>query len=421
MLNLPKIRSLLETRRPKHTLPQDFYLDPGVFAFDLAVIYQQNWILVGFEVEVPEPGSYLAFPIGQSPVLVVRGQDGALRGFYNSCRHRGAQICETGRGAQSWLICPYHQWTYGLDGKLANAPRMGSELDHAELGLRPIHVETVAGSIYVCLAEQPPAFGGFRDQVAPLLAPHKLANAKLAFESTLTIRANWKLVMENARECYHCAARHPELAVTYPVQGSRAVQFGDVQRFKRFCTRMADAGLQVGPVDGPWWHAMRFPLNDGAVTLSMDGQLSCTRLMCDAANGDIGTVGWTLEPHCFAHVTSDSAFMFSAMPTAPQETVVTSKWLVHKDAVEGVDYRVDTLTELWTKTNEQDRDLCEANQRGVNSLGYLPGPYSEDVEVSVMRFVDWYCGEANDYLDRHTLSGQCAYAGPRLAAVAGGS
>jgi Rieske 2Fe-2S family protein len=252
MLNLPKIRSLLETRQPKHTLPQDFYVDPDAFAFDLAVIYQQNGLLVGFEAEVSEPGSYLAFSIGQSPVVVVRGQDGALRGFYNSCRHRGAQICGTGRGTQSWLICPYHQWTYGLDGKLANAPRMGAEFDHAEYGLRPIHVETVAGSIYVCLAEQPPAFDAFRDHVAPLLAPHNLAYAKLAFESTMTIRANWKLVMENARECYHCAGGHPELAVSYPVQGRRAVLFGDVQRFQRFRTRMVDAGLPVGPVDGPW-------------------------------------------------------------------------------------------------------------------------------------------------------------------------
>jgi Rieske 2Fe-2S family protein len=88
---------------------------------------------------------------------------------------------------------------------------------------------------------------------------------------------------------------------------------------------------------------------------------------------------------------------------------------VHKDAVEGVDYRVDELTELWTRTNLQDRDLCETNQRGVNSLGYVPGPYSEEAEALVMRFVDWYCDEATRYIDRHML------VGPRLAAVAGGS
>jgi Rieske 2Fe-2S family protein len=417
MLNLAKLRSLLDERQSRHSLPQGFYLDPDVFEFDLRAIYGQNWLLVGFEVELPEPGSYLSLSVGRSPILIVRGQDSVLRGFHNTCRHRGAQICETGHGQRSWLICPYHQWSYGLDGRLANAPRMQADLDLAAHGLRPINVETVAGSIYVCLADDPPAFDAFRDQIGPLLAPHNLANAKLAFESTLVERANWKLVMENARECYHCAVRHPELALTFPVRGRRPVQFADVERFERFRTRVAEAGLTAGPVEGEWWDAMRFPLNDGAVTLSMDGNPACARLMCDIANGEIGSMRWALQPHCFAHATSDVVFMFSAMPTAPDETVVTSKWLVHKDAVEGVDYDVDKLTELWTKTNLQDRDLCENNQRGVSSLGYVPGPYSQEAEALVMRFVDWYCAEIDRYLDLHGASRRVGPAAPRLAAV----
>jgi glycine betaine catabolism A len=417
MPNLAKIRSLLDARQPRCTLPQGLYVDPDVFEFDLMAIYGGNWILAGFEVELPEPGSYLALPIGRSPIVIVRGQDGVLRGFHNSCRHRGAQICVTGRGHGSWLICPYHQWSYGLDGKLANAPRMQADLDYTQHGLRPIHVETVAGSIYICLAEDPPAFNAFRDHVGPLLAPHNLANAKLAFESTLVARSNWKLVMENARECYHCAVRHPELAVTFPVRGRRPVQFADVQRFERFSTRMAEVGLAAGPVEGDWWNAMRFPLNDGAVTVSMDGKPACAKLLCDIANGDIGSMRWALEPHCFAHATSDVVFMFSVMPIGPEETVITSKWLVHKDAVEGVDYDVEKLTELWTKTNLQDRDLCENNQRGVNSLGYTPGPYSEEAEALVIRFTDWYCAEVDRYLDLHGVSRRVASASLRLAAV----
>src|ERR1700761_3299803 len=151
---------------------------------------------------------------------------------------------------------------------------------------------------------------------------------------------------------------------------------------------------------------MRFPLNDGAVSLSMDGQPACTKPLCEVAGGDIGSVRWALEPHCFAHATSDVVFIFSAMPTGPEETIVTSKWLGHKDAVEGVDYDVERLTELWTKTNLQDRDLCENNQRGVNSLGYVPGPYSEEAEALALRFVDWYCGQVDRYLDLHTGSGR---------------
>jgi Rieske 2Fe-2S family protein len=416
MPNLAKIRSLLDERQSQCTLPQGFYIDPDVFEFDLVAIYARNWFLAGFEVELPEPGSYLALPVGRSPIVIVRGQDGILRGFHNSCRHRGAQICETGRGHGSWLICPYHQWSYGLDGQLANAPRMQADFGYAQHGLRPIHVETVAGSVYICLAEDPPAFDAFRDHVGPLLAPHNLTNAKLAFESTLVARSNWKLVMENARECYHCAVRHPELALTFPVRGRRPVQFADVQRFERFSTRMAKVGLATGPVEGDWWNAMRFPLNDGAVTLSMDGKPACAKLLCDIANGDIGSMRWALEPHCFAHATSDAVFMFSAMPIGPEETAITSKWLVHKDAVEGVDYELERLTELWTKTNLQDRDLCENNWRGVNSLGYTPGPYSEEAEALVIRFTDWYCAEVDRYLDLRGASRRLA--SPRLAAVA---
>jgi glycine betaine monooxygenase A len=420
MLDLTKMRSLLDARQPGHALPQAFYTDPEVFAFDLAAIHARTWILAGFEVELPDPGCYLSVPIGRSSVLIVRDRQGRLRGFHNTCRHRGARLCETGRGQRSWIICPYHQWSYDLDGRLANAPRMPDTFDRAKHGLRPVPVETVAGSVYVCLADDPPAFDEFRAQVAPLLTPHNLANAKLAFESTLVERANWKLVMENARECYHCVVRHPELSLTFPVKTRRAVQFADGDRFEGFRARMDSLGLPVGPVEGDWWQAMRFPLNQGAVSISMDGQAVCAKPMCAAGNVDLGSMRWALEPHSFAHATCDSVFLFSAMPTGPEETVVTSKFLVHKDAVEGVDYTVGGLTELWTKTNLQDLDLCETNQRGVNSIGYLPGPYSEESEHLVLRFVDWYCNEARTYLDRETGEDRQAPVRPRLAAVAAG-
>ncbi len=418
MLNLAKMRSLLAARQPGHALPQGFYNDPEVFAFDLAAIHARSWFMVGFAAELPEPGSTLSVPIGRSSVLLVRDRRGVLRGFHNTCRHRGAQLCAPGRGQRSWIICPYHQWSYDLDGTLANAPRMPEAFDRAQHGLRPVHVETVAGSVYVCLADEPPAFDAFRDQLAPLLAPHDLANAKLAFESTLVERANWKLVMENARECYHCIVRHPELSLTFPVKGRRSVQFADVSRLGQFNARMAAAALPVGPVEGAWWQAMRFPLNDGTITLSMDGKPACRKLMCDRAQGDIGTLRWALEPHSFMHATCDTVFMFSAMPTGPEETVVTSKWLVRKDAVEGVDYTVEDVTELWTKTNLQDLDLCENNQAGVNSVGYVPGPYCEETEQLVMRFVDWYCAEARAYLDREADAARPAPARRRLAGLA---
>jgi glycine betaine catabolism A len=398
MLDLDRIRGLLAARKPGYSLPQAFYKDPEIFAFDLAAIHARSWIMVGFDIELPERGSYLALAIGESPIIVLRDRDGVLRGFHNACRHRGAQICENGRGQANRLLCPYHQWTYDLTGRLVRANRMGDDFDPARHGLKPIHVESIAGTIQVCLADEPPDIATFRAELTPLLAPHRLHEAKLAHESVLVERANWKLVMENARECYHCAARHPELSLTFPVKSSRHFDFGSNPILQQFNARMAARGLPVGPVEEDWWQAMRFPLNAGCVSLSMDGQPCVARPMV-GGDPDIGSLRWALEPHTFCHAVGDQVFMFSAMPVGPQETIVTSKWLVHRDAEPGVDYDVDKLIELWTTTNLQDRDLAENNQRGVNGLGYIPGPYSEEAEALVLRFVDWYCAKARSYLD----------------------
>ena len=133
--------------------------------------------------------------------------------------------------------------------------------------------------------------------------------------------------------------------------------------------------------------------------MTLDGQPCVKRTIGDVGNGDVGSLRWALEPHSFAHALGDYVFMFSAMPTGPEETVVTGKWLVSADAVEGEDYTVAGLTELWDRTNLQDRELAENNQRGVNSQGFVPGPYSEQAESLVLRFVDWYCDTASRYLD----------------------
>ena len=395
-----RIRRLLAERRSGHSLPQAFYSDPEIFEFDLAAIFGTSWIMAGFEVELPKRNSTLSLMLGRWPVLITRDRDGELHAFHNSCRHRGAQICPPGRGTGLRLVCPYHRWTYDLSGELVHTARMPEGFNRSAHGLRPIHLESMAGVIYICLAETPPDFAPFRAAFEPLLAPHDLLNAKVAFESVLIDKANWKLVMENGRECYHCAGSHPELSKTFPVEASKHFDYGeDAARVEAFNSRLAAAGLGVGPVEGSWWQAARFPLNPGNVSMTMDGRHAVSKFMCAAGDGDIGSLRWALEPHSFSHATADFTFMFSALPVAPQETHVFAKWLVHKDAVEGVDYHVEPLAELLTRTNLQDRELAENNQRGIASPGYAPGPYSPDAEALVLRFVDWYCDKAQDYLD----------------------
>ena len=393
------IEALLKGRKPGHSLPQGLYNDPAAYDFDLHVIFARSWLLVGFEVELAKSGGYMAFNIGPWPVVVTRDRAGALHAFHNSCRHRGSRICEPGAGAAARLVCPYHRWTYELSGELAHAGRMPEDFDPSAHSLNPVQLKTLEGALYVCLSDDAPDFAPFRQAFTPLLAPHDLANAKLAFESTLVEKANWKLVMENARECYHCPTSHPELAIAFPTGVSAKFDHGqDDRRAAEFNARMACLNLPVGPVEGDWWQGVRFALNEGCVSMTEDGRTCVQKMMCPTGDGDIGSLRWALEPNSFVHAAGDFLFMFTAMPTGPNETIVTSKWLVHKDAVEGVDYDLDRLTSLWTKTNLQDRALAENNQRGVNSLGYIPGPYSPEAEGLLIRFVDWYCAKAADYI-----------------------
>ncbi len=399
MIDLEKIRRLLDACRPGHTLPRGLYTDPDAFAFDMEAIFARSWLMVGFDAELPRPGAWMAITLGPWPILVTRDRGGRLNAFHNTCRHRGAQLCAPGRGSTARLVCPYHRWTYELSGELVHAGRMASDFRPEDHGLAPIAVESVGGLICVCLAPTPPPIDAFRREMEPLLAPHRLGQAKLAHESTLVERGNWKLAMENARECYHCPQSHPELAASFPVGASGHFDYGEDRRQEAFLARMVAEGLPTGPVEGDWWQAVRFILNPGCRSMTITGEPAVRRGMCEAGGGDIGSLRWALEPNSFAHATADHAFFFQVVPVGPRETMVLSKWLVHEDAVEGVDYTIPELTDLWTRTNLQDRALVEMNQAGVDSPGYRPGPYSREAEALAARFTDWYCATARAYLD----------------------
>ena len=270
---------------------------------------------------------------------------------------------------------------------------MPRDFDKSAHGLRPVHVRTLAGTIYICLADAPPDFADVQRAVGPALAPHALAGAKVAAESNIVVKGNWKLAMENARECYHCAARHRDLM-------SVLLDFYDFDdpAIKAFWDRCTATGLLNGPAYGHGYRMVRLPLAHGAKSITPDGGFVGPKTLGQVIDRDIGSLRWQVYPNTFNHVLGDSAFIVRFLPVASQETLVTSKFLVPADAVEGVDYDVKRLTEIWLTTNDEDAGLIETNQRGVNSVGYQPGPYSPSAEWTVAEFVDWYCEEADRFL-----------------------
>ncbi|SMH48105.1 aromatic ring-hydroxylating oxygenase subunit alpha [Mesorhizobium australicum] len=386
----------LRNRRDGYSLEQAFYTDPDYFQADLELIWYRDWLFAAHDCEIPKPGNYVTLQVGDYPVVIVRDRQGQVRAFHNSCRHRGSRVCAGAKGASARLVCPYHQWTYDLDGRLLFARQMGPEFDPAQFSLKPVACETVGGYIFICLADEPADFEPFRTMVEPFFRPHRLTEAKVAFESTIVEKGNWKLVWENNRECYHCAGNHPELCKTFPeaptVTGVQGAD-GDPEIVAHW-QRCEAAGLpsRFTIADDGQYRTTRVPLLRDAVSYTMTGRRAVRKNLSDDVSTDrIGSLLLYHYPTTWNHILGDHAVTFRVLPISATETAVTTKWLVHKDAVEGIDYDLAELTHVWTETNDQDRRIVEENAFGIKSPAYEPGPYSLDHEGGVIQFVEWYC------------------------------
>ena len=287
--------SRLRDRNPETALERDFYCSPEDYQVDLEMIWYRDWLFVGHDCEVSNPGNYLTVQVGEYPILVVRDREGALHAFHNTCRHRGSRICSAEHGSSPRLVCPYHQWTYALDGRLIAARDMGGEFDKSQHGLRPVHCASVGGYIWICLAAKAPDFEPIRQHIEPYFLPHKLHQTKVAFQSTIIEQANWKLVWENNRECYHCAANHPELIRTFP-EDPTATDGEDAASNPITAAKWArweSIGLPSKfhlSANGQY-RTLRTPLLEGAVSFTMTGQAAVRRPLSDSvAEPDIGTL-----------------------------------------------------------------------------------------------------------------------------------
>jgi len=390
-----KALAMLQERKPGYALEQGFYSDPDIFALDLEKIFYRDWLFAIPACEIPKSGNYVTHKIGSYRIVIVRGQDGEIRAFHNTCRHRGSILCKAQKGTAPKLVCPYHQWTYELDGSLLWARDMGPDFDPKAHGLKTVHCRQVAGLVYVCLADNPPSFDEFAALAETYLAPHDLGNAKVAFESSIIEDGNWKLVWENNRECYHCGGNHPALCRSFPDDPNvTGIADGEMPaNLAAHFARLEAANLTSAfkmDEDGQYRLA-RMPLKAGAVSYTMSGKAAVAKPLGRIPFADAGALLKFHYPTTWNHFLPDHSLVFRVTPISPTQTEVTTKWLVHKDAVEGRDYDLKTLTEVWTSTNDEDRRVVEDNQQGILSPAYEPGPYSQLQESGVIQFVDWYC------------------------------
>jgi glycine betaine catabolism A len=389
------LAATLADRLPARSLPGRLYTDANVLALEYDHLWHREWVFAGNECELREPGAFLTLTVGLFPVMVVRGNDDVLRAMHNVCRHRGSVICEASTGrATRRFVCPYHQWSYELDGRLAKARSMPTDLDADDYALGSVRCETVGGLVFVCVADEPPDFTPVQTMIEPYLAPFDLGTAKVAHASTIVEQGNWKLVMENNRECYHCRATHPELATVFPLSPlhSGGGDGNERRLLEELVARCEADGLPsrfVASADMQY-RAMRMPFVNDARSMTMDGKPAVRRQFPALPKYNIGDVLLYHYPSTWNHFTADHAVTFRMLPTSATTTELRTTWLVPGDAIEGVDYDIARLTEVWMATNEQDMTLVERTQRGVASPMYRPGPYAPDEEAGVIQFIDWY-------------------------------
>ena len=389
---------LLATHKKGHALQQPFYGDKDIYEADLETVFYKEWLFAAPVAALEKTGSYQRIKVGVYDVIVVRNAKGEINAFHNSCRHRGSILCAAREGKTTRLTCPYHQWTYDLEGQLVWARDMGEDFDPSAHALKTVACRTFQGLIYICLSATPPDFDSYIESVSPYLAPHDLSNAKVAHSSSIVENGNWKLVWENNRECYHCAGNHPDLCRTYPEDPSITGVSPDgvfPEMVENHFNRMEAAGVpsrfKMGETGQ--FRVARMPLLEGAESYTVDKKVAVTKPLGSLPYRDAGALVMFHYPTTWNHFLSDHSLVFRVTPIGPQETEVTTFWLVNKEAEEGKDYDLDRLTRVWTNTNDEDRRVVEHNQQGINSPAFEPGPYSALHEEGVMQFVDWYLGK----------------------------
>ncbi|WP_079144740.1 aromatic ring-hydroxylating oxygenase subunit alpha [Streptomyces agglomeratus] len=380
------------------TLPGRFYTDPGIFRDEQERIFEALWYCAVRSADLDRPGAFRTVRAGRESVIVTRTRTGELRAFLNVCRHRGARLCTEDAGeVRRNLVCRYHAWTYALDGRLVAAPnlRQMPGIDRTEYGLVKVALREWLGYAWICLADEPPSFedtvvGAVVERLGDTVTIERYATEELALGRRIgyDVAANWKLIVENFMECYHCATIHPELTDVLP-------EFAD--------------GLAAQYYVG---HGAEF--SEEAQGFTVDGSAGFGRLPGITDAQDRRYFAVTIRPQVFVNLVPDHVIVHRMFPLAEDRTVVECDWLYAPGVVEsGAD--LDKSVELFHRVNVQDFDACERTQPAMASRAYRDGGVLVPAEHHIGAFHGW----VRERLE--IPGGDAGQRGPQAAATPPGS
>jgi glycine betaine catabolism A len=347
------------------TLPAAAYTSPDVFDWEKTNFFERTWVCVGRSVDLATPGDRKAIRVGSEGVLLVRDLSGRLRGFFNVCRHRGHELLEEGACVSGAVIkCPYHAWVYSLDGSLKGAPHFGNRQDfeRADYPLQPVDVAEWRGWLFVNPSGQGPSFAEHIGNLGDFIAPYECERLVSAVRHDYVVQANWKIIVENYHECYHCPQIHPELCqVTPPDSGGNMIATGA-------------------------WAGGTMELMDHAQTMSLTGESFGVPLRSLDARQLRQVLYFGYFPNLLISPHPDYVMTHRIEPLAPSASRIECEWLFAPEALDTSGFDPSYASDFWDITNKQDWNACEAVQRGVSSRGYRQGPLAPD-EDEVYDFI----------------------------------
>jgi Rieske 2Fe-2S family protein len=350
-------------------------------------------LYAGHVSQIPNVGDYFTFEFDTESVIVLRTNAGEVKAHMNVCRHRGSKICLEQSGSQKSLTCPYHAWSYNLDGELISARNMPENFERSDNGLHKVKVELLGGLIFVCLSENPPNLDSLRQDLKQTFELFGMNSMQLAEQKSYLIPANWKLAVENYQECYHCAPSHQEFAQIHAMAKSPKVFQTAKENFLQAnlgnpkCIELnryfdlAEKGQEGYQYD-------RNPLIRGALSGSLGGK-PVAPLLGSLQDYDGGASELMIGPLSYFLIYDDHMLGYRFLPVSVDECICEVSWFVNESAVQGKDYQLEQLTWLWDVTTQADKTIIKNNQKGVDSRFYQPGRLSE-MESFQQSFLKWY-------------------------------